>query len=103
MRPCSKEGFLMARHSQQVVARDSPLLLQQNSCAQFAVLQNKKEVKQVQSVEWEATEMLEDMFCQETREKVSQGAGCRSSRGARARLSWEVHSNRAGDGGHKWQ
>lgn len=38
------------------------------------------------------------LYCQETRERALQGAR-NSSRGARARLPWEVHSNRAGDSG----
>lgn len=93
----------MPGQSQGFKTSHSPLPLQQDSCAQFAVVQNKKEVKRRQSAELEATEILEDLFCQETKEKALQGAGCRSSRGTRARLSWEVHSNRAGDSGHKWQ
>lgn len=79
MYPCSKESFPMPGHSQQVVTRDSFLPVQWDSCAQFAVLQNKKEVKKMQSVEREATEVLEGLFCQETREKAPQGARCRSS------------------------
>lgn len=47
--------------------------------------------------------MPEGQFCQEMREKALQGAGCRSSRGDKGRLSWEVNSSRAGDSGHKWQ
>lgn len=43
----SKEGFLVARHRTRVGARNSPLPLLRHSCANFAVLQNKKEVKKI--------------------------------------------------------
>jgi len=69
--PCSKEGFTMIGHSWWVRAGGSPPPLYWDICVHFAVLQNKKEVKKKQNVEWEATEVMEDLFCQETREKVS--------------------------------
>lgn len=94
MRPYGKEGFPVAGHSQRVRAGDSSLPLQWDSCAHFAVLHSKKEVKKMQNVKWEATEVLEDLFCQEMREKALQGAGCRSSRGARFRLSWAQQQGR---------
>lgn len=42
-------------------------------------------------------------FAKKMRKQAQQGTSCRSNRGTKARLSWEVHSNSAADSGYKWQ